>query len=167
MPKKCTSRGVSHVKSFIRGELKTRVESDRRIRLAKLNEGKVTEYTLQAIIWDHLSRFVGDSWLLSIEDRIPGTDMRADLVLCKLTRGGEVDLRHGTIAMEVKPKGTKKDLVADVKKLTSYIRRARSPVNFGVLVYLSPQDVYERYLKRRARSLAGRKIAVLRLHPTA
>jgi len=41
--------------NFIKRELKQQVESDKR-----LIQPNMTEYTLQAIIWDHLCRFAKD-----------------------------------------------------------------------------------------------------------
>ena len=166
MRRKTASRDVKQVKNFIKKELKALVEADRRLHIAKLNRNKITEYTLQAIIWDHLSQFVEGSWMLSIEDFVPTfKNKKADIVLCKLTRDGRPDLHSGTIAIEVKPNGQQKGLFGDLKKLSQYIGRQRSPINLGVLMYLSPLDLYEKDLRKRAKSLCGRKIEVIRLDP--
>ena len=116
--------------NFIKRELKQQVESDKR-----LIQPNMTEYTLQAIIWDHLCRFTKDEWTLSIEDYIPNTNLKADIVIYKLTKENQVDIRFGAIAIEVKPKGRLVGIVNDVKKLIKYTRKESNEVNFGVMIY--------------------------------
>lgn len=153
----------TQLRRFLKRELATLVARDERLYLAKHNNA-LTEYTFQAIIWDHICRFVGDSWIALVEDFIPGTNQKADIVLTKLKKAGTFDLRHGSIALEVKPNGQLRGLRKDLKKLTRYVNLLGSDVNFGVLVYLSPLDMHERKLRSRAKRISKRKLAVARVN---
>ena len=102
---------------------------------------------------------------MSLDDTIPGIGKRADIVLCKLTSEGADDLKCGVIAIEVKPDGNWAGLQSDLKKLSKYVKILRSPVNFGVLLYLSPQDKHENDLRHLARQSADYKVNVVRIHP--
>jgi len=126
---------------------------------------EITEYTLQAIIWDHISRYVGNSWLLSIEAFIPNLNYKADIVIYKITPKGIIDNRFGSMAIEVKPNGQKKELVSDIQKLKKYINRYRNPVNFGMLIYLSPRYGYEKEMQKLARKYCNYKLEVIRIYP--
>lgn len=158
-------KNVQALKRFIKHDLIQLVANDTRLQLSRGNNG-LTEYTFQAIIWDHICRFVGDSWLLSIEDFIPTLNRKADIVLTKLTQSGVVDSRCGSIAIEVKPNGQIKGLQKDLKKLGQYLGRKRSPVNFGVLIYLSSKEDHEDKLKNKAKKIYERRLAVVRVDPS-
>ena len=151
------------LRTFIKKQLKGKVEADVRLQHGRLEKDKLTEYTLQAIIWDHLCRYVKGSWAASIEDYVPNTDMKADIVLCKLTSTGLIDGSTGAVAIEVKPHGQIRPLTDDLKKLVKYLRRNGNPVNFGALIYLSPQSGYEEKLRAAAQRAAGDRLVVIRV----
>ena len=119
---------------FIKNELKDIVEKDPRLI------SQMTEYTFQAIIWDHICRQFKNDWTLSIEDFIPGTRFKADVVIYKCKQDGKLDSRYGAVAIEVKPNGMIKGIQKDIKKLMKYTRQPESPVNFGVMIYMTRKD---------------------------
>ena len=123
---------------FIKNELKDIVEKDPR-----LIQPRMTEYTFQAIIWDYICRQVKNDWTLSIEAFIPGTKLKADVVIYKCKQDGKLDSRYGAVAIEVKPNGMIKGIKKDIKKLMKYTRQPESPVNFGVMIFKSSKDQSE------------------------
>jgi len=58
--KKTRNVTIKNLKMFLKHDLKKQIESDKRLKLLVKNQ-VITEYTLQAIIWDHISRYVGKS----------------------------------------------------------------------------------------------------------
>ena len=103
----------------------------------------MTEYTFQAIIWDHICRQVKNDWTLSIEDFIPSTHLKADVVIYKCKQDGKLDSRYGAVAIEVKPNGMIKGIQKDIKKLIKYTCQLDSPVNFGVMIFMTRQNQSE------------------------
>ncbi len=148
---------------YIKFKLKEAVEKD-----SRLIQIKMTEYTLQAIVWDHISRYVGEEWTCSIEDFIPSTAWKADVVIYKMTSSFKVDPRYGAVAIEVKPNGQVDGIKNDIKKLVKYTRLARSPVNYGIMIYMSKQSSLEKYLKtylNKYNENEVRKIHLIRVQP--
>ena len=148
------------VRQFITARLRDEIEGD--WRLATPN---MTEYTLQSLVWDKVTRAVGTSWSVLVEATVPETSRRADIVMYKLRDDNQYDQRHGSIAMEIKPHGQIDHLQRDLSKLREYIDDDNCNVNFGVLIYKSPQRVYEADLKKMAREWNERKLAVIRVNP--
>lgn len=147
--------------SFIKTKLKNLVEKDKR-----LIQPKMTEYTLQAIIWDHISIYAKNEWTLSIEAFIPGTNLKADIVIYKLKQDNTLDPRYGAIAIEVKPNGQITGIKKDIKKLNKYTKLQRTPVNFGVMIFMSRQQQAEDIVKKYLRKYNElRKIHVIRIIP--
>ena len=145
---------------FIKKELKDIVEKDPRLI------SQMTEYTFQAIIWDHICRQFKNDWTLSIEDFIPGTRFKADVVIYKCKQDGELDLRYGAVAIEVKPKGQIKGIQKDIKKLMKYTHQPESPVNFGVMIFMTSKD----HSEYRVNDYIGKyddhkKICIIRIKP--
>lgn len=128
----------------------------------------MTEYTLQSVIFEYLSFYVGRSWTIRVEDFIPGMNRKADLVLYKLTRLGEFDRTHGAIAIEVKPNGNITSLKKDIAKLKKYICSAHSTVNFTCLIYLSSSSQQDQNIDGLARHRGTHtKIRAFRINPNA
>jgi hypothetical protein len=146
---------------FIKNELKDIVEKDLR-----LVQPRMTEYTFQAIIWDHICRQVKNDWTLSIEDFIPGTQLKADVVIYKCKQDGKLDSRYGAVAIEVKPNGEIKGIQKDIKKLKKYTRHAESTVNFGVMIYMTRKDHSESRVNHYIeKDEDNKKICVIRINP--
>ena len=146
---------------FIKNGLKDIVEKDPR-----LIQPLMTEYTFQAIIWDHICRQVKNDWTLAIEDFIPGTQLKADVVIYKCKQDGKLDLRYGAVAIEVKPNGLFQGIKNDIKKLMKYTRHPESPVNFGVMIFMSRQDQSEDRVNDYIRKDEDhKKICIIRIKP--
>ena len=157
---------INDIKKFLKHKLKHKVEEDIRLLIMYVNK-HLTEYTLQALLWDHICNYVGVSWGLAIESTIPSLDYRADIVIGKLTTDLLYDQRYGSIAIEVKPNGQRDGLIRDIDKLTEYIKKPKSPINFGVLYYLSPRGMHEEEMKSLARQACEYKLEVIRIDPNA
>ena len=154
---------ASQLRTFVKTRLKGEVEKDPRLRHGALQKGKLTEHTLQAIIWDHLCRFVDGSWLASIEDRVPRVGKQADIVMCKLAAGGGIDARTGAVAIEVNPNGNWSGLEPDMKELVACVEQNGTPVKFGALLYMSPYDTHEEDLRSMAQRAGQGRVSVVRL----
>ncbi len=153
------------IRKFIRQKLKAGVQTDKRLHAAYENH-KLTEATFQTIISDHLSRFVGNSWIVASNYNIPGlrNDNRTDIALFKLTKDGSMHKGCGVIAIELKAKGAKKKLKEDLEKLSKYLKRVRTGVNFGVLIYFSPMLEPEKELRKIARKRHEHNLEVIRVY---
>lgn len=120
----------------------------------------MTEYTLQAILFDHMSWLLGRRWQIRVEDRIPTTELKADLVVERLTQHGMRDQVCGVIAVEVKPHGKTKPILADIRKLRRYIDLAGTTINAGLLFYLAAAQINRRAISRTVGAM-DRKIRVV------
>lgn len=120
----------------------------------------VNEYTLQALVHQHISHALGHGWKVTVEDFIPKTSMKADVVVTRLAANGSPDARVGAIAIEVKPGGGEKRLGPDIDKLKKYVRRASNAVNMGLLIYRSRRETDPAWVRKKV-GLLSPKIAVI------
>lgn len=126
-------RTKKEVVSFLKRHLVRLVEQDPLLRSTRIFRNKVTEYTLQGIIWRHLVDFVDNSWGLSIETYVEELDFRADILMGRLTQRGTLDNATGLIAIEVKPHGKIREIERDLDKLQTYVEGFSTAVSFGAL----------------------------------
>jgi hypothetical protein len=145
---------IAQVRTRLRSALVEIVSNDLRV-----HDEDMTEYTLQAIIYEHASWALGPRWRVLVEDFVHKTDMKADLVIDRLCADGSPDKSTGTIAIEVKPKGGVETLGPDIEKLKSYVRRSSNAVNCGILFYLSARETDRNELRRMIGTL-DQKVSV-------
>jgi hypothetical protein len=81
---------IAEVRRYLKYDLGPELESHLRVRRDEMNEATYT-----AIAWETLQRRVGSKFRIEIDESIPGTDYRADIVLYR-------NLSTGVIAIEVK-----------------------------------------------------------------
>lgn len=135
---------MAQVRQRFRSDLVDILQGDSRI-----HDDAITEYTLQSIIFDHASWLLGRRWRVLVEDFIPRTNLKADLVIERLNQDGFPDLSCGVIAAEVKPRGGAALLGPDITKLKKYVNRASNDVNCGILFYLSQRQTDPAVLRRK------------------
>ena len=135
---------MADVRRRLKSELVEIVTGDPRV-----HDDVMTEYTLQAIIFEHVSWALGRRWRVLVEDFIHRTNMKSDLVIDRLTADGFPDEATGTIAVEVKPAGGIERLGPDIDKLKSYVRRSSNAVNCGILFYRSSRETDPAAIRKR------------------
>jgi hypothetical protein len=121
----------------------------------------MNEATYTAIVWETIQRRIGPRFRVEIDEPIPGTDCRADIVLYR-------NASTGVIAIEVKRNAKVDGLIADLRKLRDYINKG-ADVNYGLVLYFSSveagDDLDRAYRAINARSSTkGRKLAIVRVN---